>query len=302
MNDNRKSDPSGLLEILREQENSRTRSHRDWVIREEAARIIINLWPAMIPRESVDAHKLDVNLEREFGSKLDTAQLVDAIPDEVRGGLEGPRLLAHALKQDRMIAYIGGTLKIPEARRITQIYRLWFAEQHLAAEVAGSTAEAEWCVRQLAILMSKAAGIDRVWADFEPHVETVQYRTTTVVDLKTDFTRMLAPSVRHFFESEVGGQNGFGVKMSGFDWKPDSANSPVSMTPHFNVVAGLKRVEMAVNMFDPVSGLSRSADIDVFTHTSKDINGSRVKVSSELPSADHQRFVDRLITALTAAG
>jgi hypothetical protein len=290
--------PDELRRVLQEAERSQlSPTVRDLILREDSASVTINLWPQLIPRDSVDPNALLRAVEEEFRATLDTSALTQRIPAEARPGLTLATLLGHALKDDDvMVRFRGGFLTIPESKRITAIRSLVIGEQALKATVTGTSSEAEYCLRQLAIILSRAAGIERVWADFKPHVEMMSFSTSTVIDLGGSMARLLAPPVRQFLYEEVGGEAGFGAHMGGF------ASFDEELIRGVAVVPSVMRVEFVVNMMDSVSGRSERCHVELLSHTQSDNNRSRIKLVTELRSSDHQRFAERLVQAMHAAG
>lgn len=289
--------PDELRRVLQEAERTSKKSiGRDVTVREDAARVTINLWQQLIPRESVDPAVLLEAVQQELGAVLDTTNLVQRIPLEARAGLTRPALLSHALQDDdAIVRFTGGYLTIPESRRVTKIRDLVISEQNLSATVTGSTTEAEYCVRQLAMLMNRAAGIQRVWSDFEPHIEMTAYLTSTVADLDASLMHMLSSRVQRFFMESVGGEgDSFGKRMGG--WDAVSSNLKADLL----VVPAVKRIEFVVGIMDRISGRYESCDIDVLAHTKGDYNRARVKLTTELRSTDHHEFTEQLVAAMKA--
>lgn len=293
----RPDQPDELRRVLQEAERSQqSPTVRDLILREDTARVTINMWPQLIPRDSVDPEVLLRAVRDELRATLDTTALTQRIPAEARAGLTLSTLLGHALKDDDVvIRFRGGFLTIPESKRITTIRDLAIGEQTLTATVSGSTSEAEYCLRQLAVILSRAAGLERVWADFKPHIELTSYLTSTIIDLGGSMATLLAPAVRRFLFDEVGGKGGLGSRMGGFSSFSDDVAEGVMVIP------SVMRIEFVVSMMDSVSGRSERCNIELVSHTQSDQNRSRIKLLSELRSSDHQRFAERLVQALQAA-
>lgn len=290
--------PDELRRVLQEAERSQQNpTVRDLILREDTARVSINLWPQLIPRDSVDPNVVIQAVHEEFRATLDASSLMQRIPTEARSGLTLATLLGHALQDDDvMITFRGGFLTIPESKRVTTIRDLGIGQQQLTATVTGSSSEAEYCLRQLAIILSRAAGFDRVWADFKPHVELTSFLTTTIIDLGGSMAKLLTPAVRAFLYEEVGGESGFGARMGGFSSLGDESEPAVTV-----VVPSVMRVEFTVAVMDSVSGRFERCDVQMLAHTQTDQNRSRIRLSTELRSSDHQRFAERLVRAIQVA-
>ncbi|HUR51330.1 MAG TPA: hypothetical protein VMZ11_04325 [Mycobacteriales bacterium] len=284
--------PDELRRVLKEAERTRSApTHRGHLVREEFARVSFNLWPSLIPRESVDPAVLTRLVAQEFGSVLDRAALFRGVPADVRGNITLEAALAHALSSDDdNVFFQGGYLATPDSNRVTPVVQLGFGEQNLVATVAGRSDEAEYVCKRLAILISQSANVKRVWSDFENHVELIGYTTSSVVDLGFSMRKMLSEGLRQFIADTLEG--GLGQRMGG--WSKDD----VAEQDKRHVVAGVRNLEFTVSVTDPVSGQNRTCMFELLSHTKSDLNRSRVKVLSELRSSDHEALVDFLISSV----
>lgn len=115
--------PDELRRVLQEAERSQQGSgNRNTILREDTARVSVNIWPQLIPRESVNPDLLIDAVQKQLGATLDTGNLLQKIPSEARAGISLARLLGHALQDDdELIKFQGGYLAIPESRRVTSI-------------------------------------------------------------------------------------------------------------------------------------------------------------------------------------
>lgn len=285
--------PDELRKVLQEAERKhgqRGRHHR--LIREEFCRVTANLWPALIPRAAIHAPTLLQSVMSEFGASFNPQSYLRGIPGEARQGLTHESVLSHALSDDdAVIVFDGGHLTISDSARVTPINQLQFSEQVISATVVGTSEEAEYCLRKLAILISQAAGVNRVWKDFEPHVELWGYTTSTVVDLGMSITDMLAPEFREFLETYVAGADAFGQQMGGVSRGID--RSTLRVTP------AATRIELSIGVWDELSGKANNCNLEILAHTRGDYNRHRVKFLTELPSTQHLELVEQLVTSFS---
>ncbi|MHA3834948.1 hypothetical protein ACXR8F_04405 [Terrabacter sp. AAH1] len=285
--------PDDLRRALREAERERSSSAgRNAVIRDEYSRASLNMWPALIPRESIDPGALVKAVQTEFGAQLNTSELFKGVPPDVRSSIDLSSLIKHTLSDDDSVLYFqGGHLSIPDTSRITPISSLAVSEQTISASVNGSSDESEYLCKRLAVLVSASAGVARVWRDFEPHVELIAYMTSTVVDLGFPLDKLFRPGFTSFLAG-LKQPAGLAEKMGGV------TRSSASGSSEYATAIGARRLEIDVRVTEKTSGRQSTAKIELLTHTVSDLGGGRVKVLTELSSADHYTFIRDLITAI----
>ncbi len=289
--------PDELRAALRQAEQTRRKPDRKTrLLRNERSVATINIWPVLIPRASINPQRLIQLLASEFGSTIDRAALLRNVPEEARGGVPSEAALSHALAGEDAIYFVGGRLSDKESNRLTPIQLLGFGEQSLRASVSGTTDEAEYLCKRLGILLSMTAGIQRVWGDFEPHIEAISYLTTTVVDLGFPLVDLLSPAMKGFISDSITGKDGFGRRMGDFSWEGIHAERD-----KLNVTIGVHQLHFKLVVQDEVSGQSDKCDLEFLTHTTSDLNRSRVKFTSALSSTDHDALVERLVSSVRAS-
>lgn len=257
------------------------------------ATVSINISPSAIPRETVSANEVIEAVWREWRSSYDISEIASYLPQGAADRVTPDSAFSVAIKNDLMLRFKGGWLTYPNLDRITSISEVGFATQTLAATVNGTSEEAEFVCKQLAILLWKTCGIDRKWSELSPMVEGISYRTSTVVELGRPLLDMLAPDIQDFI-SALSSDSGEAKQMGSFN-KSGRKNIAEPM-----VIPYLMELDFRFSITDKVSGRNDDCMLDFLLHTRDDANRSRVKVSSELDFRHHRQVMLNLVHRLKA--
>jgi hypothetical protein len=262
----------------------REEAHRGPNSRPNHASASYNISPDSIPGESSNKEQLLQELAKQFGCRYSPP----AIPPEAQGSqVSIDTLMKFSLDRGDPVEFTGGRLQFPGSDRITPINRIGFGEQSLSARVNGISAEAEYLCKQLCLLLWECTGITRRWDEFEDDVEFVAYQTSTIVDLGVPLKSLLSESFRGFLTDDVSAPGGFGEKMG-------SRSVDIVPASDLLVVSHCRSMDLRVSVIDKVSGRAEDCLIEFLTHTRSDGNRSRLKISSELESQQHERMVSAL--------
>lgn len=258
------------------------------------ATVQMNISPAAIPRETVDAELIASAIFKVFKSRLDVAKTVQSLPPDVQAKVSPKDAIHAAMLQGNIVRFKGGWIAYGEAQQITPIRNFGFGEQTLFASVTGTTNEATYVCKRLATELWHVVGIDRKWAELEDSVEAVSYKTSTMVDLAVPMMELIAQPVQDFL-SALCSDGGAARHMGNFDsWSSRHNFFPLA-------VPYCQEVEFCISLFDETSGAQEECDIDLLLHSRPDANRSRVKVLTELESSKHNEVIWQLAKKLESS-
>jgi hypothetical protein len=246
----------------------------------------VNIDPSAIPFDGCDKDRLVAAVAEHFGADYEPPKGVP--PEAVRGASYEALMRASRANAD-WVRFRGGRLQLPGSERVTSITNMAFGEQNLTANVSGVTAEALHICRALCLLMWDSTGMPRRWAELADLVERETYLTTTIVELGIPLISVLGMPLRTFLAENVSGPGGFGQHMGGLIGGREGT---------LRVVPYCREIDIRVTVFDEKSGESDDCAVNLLLHTRGDANRSRVKVSSELESAQHNDMVVALVQTL----
>ena len=118
--------------------------------------------------------------------------------------------------------------------------------------------------------------------------------TSTLVELKVPMLSLLSPGLKQFVADALSGPNGFGREMGLVGSNIVKHHGQAVVVPY------CREIELQIAVMDEVSGQTETCMLDILLHTKGDANRSRVKITSELPSDEHGKMVQKLIAAIEA--
>jgi hypothetical protein len=284
--------PTGPEDLRREVERSVAEELRraESIVIPSVAQIEINIEPRAIPRKTADPQQMISVIQNEFSSRYDPSNIRKYVPAEAWVALSAPRAMEIAINNDEIVQFVGGWLRLENLDRMTPISRFGFAEQTLFAQVeAGTSEEALFLCKRLAVLLWQAAGIERRWDELEPSVEFVAYKTSTVVDLGVPLIDLLSSATVSFLK-ELCQEGGTASYMGSFESKAQKFGPLKPM-----VIPHCREIDIRIAVVDPVTGQQEEHTLDILLHTRSDANRSRVKIVSALDSTRHNEMVLQLV-------
>ena len=284
-------------DLRKEVERSIEKMARANILQEpRAAKVIWNIHPDAIPKNTINVQKLIDGVSRLFSSRFDPSELMKLIPTgAARETLTAANLVQMAMDADRLVSFIGGIVKFPDLGRITPIERLSFGPQTVATTVIGTTDEAVLVAKQLCLELWRSTGQERTWNELAPYVERHTFSTTTAVDFGFPLSRMLDPRLSAFLSGELIAENGLG-RLMGIQEAESRRQQQISKDKM--VIPYCHRISMKVAVVDSVSGRAEDNDLEFMIYARTDANRSRMLAQSELPSDKHAELVQRIVALL----
>jgi hypothetical protein len=288
---------SNVEDLRKEVERSIEKMARANILQEPRnAKVVWNIHPDAIPRNTINAQRLIDGVTKLFGSRFDPSELMKLIPQGVsRDSLSASSLIQMAIDAERLVTFVGGIVKFPDLGRITPIDRLTFGQQTIAATVVGTTDEASLIAKQLCLELWRAAGQDRSWNELSAYVERQTFTTATAVDFGFPLSRLLDPRLSSFLAGELVGESDLG-RLMGIQ-EADSKRQALGMKEKI-LIPYCHQIRLKVAVIDSVSGRAEDADLDFMIYARTEANRGRVLVQSELPSDKHAELVQRVVALL----
>lgn len=289
---------TGAEELRKEVERSIEQLNREKIRLEPYnARVNINIHPNALPRASVNPTRLLEGVGKLFGSRLNSEDLLRQLPDNIpRESINPVSLVQMAFETDRPLRFKGGLVRFPDIGRITSIEELGIMREYVYATVTGTSDEALYVAKQLALEVWKAAGLERQWSDLAQYVERQSFDTSTIVDLGFPLSKFLNPKIVALLTSDLIDTNGLAREMGALPTDPVRKKRILDTR---NIVPHCRDIGLRFVINDTVSGFSEEIAMGFVIYSTYEANRSRVIVSSELPSDKHGQLVVKFVTALT---
>lgn len=251
------------------------------------SRVSINIDPAAVPVEiikHVDVVKL---IFETFRSSFDTSQI--SLPSGAEA-LSPQSIISHQISRNNVLIFKGGFVDYGD-EGIISINHIAFGSQTLAAEVYGTTKQAEYICKRLGELLWLAVGRERKWSEISSAVNVVSYSTSTVVKLGFSPRALFSEKFERFIGEAIEGVGGFGRSMG-------SLGQKLSSSDDVSVIVSCRELDFEVSVFDGLSGSQESCKIHIIPDTKHDNNRETVKILSELPYDLHVEMVSYLINKI----
>lgn len=261
-----------------------------------AGQVDLNIDPSAIPMASLDAQAFYQDLVTAFHCKFDDSEIMEMIPPELRQQVNPVALLALAIRNDKMVQFLGGLLKLDAISRSSQISNMGVGTQQVSAVVhGGSTDEAMLLCKTLCLSTWRASGVDKRWEDIEPSVALARYKTTTLVDLPFSLNRLLAADLNTFLGEKVAGDTGYGKLMG---YRDVDLKLHADRFNEAKVVITCREIELTVSVFNMITGRSEDNTITFLIESRTNANRGPTFISTELPINEHVDLVEKLVDSI----
>lgn len=289
------------------QENLRKEVEKSIVAREKrklkqqprVAQVDLNIDPSAVPLGSMDAESFYQDLVSAFHCKFDDSEIMSMIPAEIRHQVDPVALLKMAIKNEKMVQFVGGLLKLESISRSAQINKMGVGSQQISAVVhGGSTDEALLLCKTLCISLWRATGAEKRWEDIEPAVALERYKTTTLVDMPFPLGALLSGEFNTFLAEDISGDAGYGKLMG---YRDIDMALHEERFPEFGVVVACREIDIMVSTFNTVSGRSEENRLHFLIESKANANRGPTLVTSELPIAQHVELVEKLVKTVSQA-
>ena len=249
----------------------------------ESTTVYYTVDPDILPFSLVDPLKLATLLGQRFGLRFkppqfDLKRLETLGIDPTKTTEEG--LLRYMLQGDSpTIAFNQGRYPTgPDS--FVLIEELAFSREIIAAKVKGITEVAQQVIAEAFAIFWESAGAGRRWdsTKTQDRVYLVSFSSVTMIDLGERAELLVCAPVRNVMNREIGKSQGLGVAMLPFSAYDNFAPNP-------NAIASwsFQRLVLNVHVFDPPSGRTITAQLDVDTKATGDRGRGVVELSTELP-------------------
>lgn len=262
------------------------------------ASVELNIHPDMLPLGTVDTVEFVKEIARNYGCYFDDQEIARLVPpNALREEIDSHDLVRLAWRNDKLVGFLGGILRLESIGRITSIEAIAVGEQQVSAVVGGASDEALYLCKNICIGLWKASGISRRWEDIEPYVGGIRYRSTTSVALPFTLTQLLCPELREYMAQQCEAARGLGALMG---LRPYDMEAVQRQRLEYSSVHYVDKIELVLSKFNRVTGDAEDVSIDVQLPSRYEANRSEVLITSELPASEHVELVEQL--AKTVSG
>ena len=278
--------------------NKATKAQPSFIKSIESTTVIYTVDPDILPFSLVNPQQLVLLLNKRFQLKFSSPNYDQKLFENI--GLDVSKMTEEGMLRfllqgtNPQIAFQNGRYPTgPDS--FVFIEDVAFTKEKILVKVKGITDVAQQIASEAFAIFWEAAGAAKRWDDkaVQSNVALVNFQSVTNIQIGKPAEYLLNPVLKSYFDENIPGKDGLGPSMFSY-----SAYDKFQPNPQAIASWSFDRLVLKVHVFDPTTGASNTATIDIDTTAVSDRGKGVVEFTTALPFDKHVDVAAQIINII----